>query len=85
MSNIKHEYLFYLAGVLTIHATHRDLLLTGYAHVQTHSFFLFVFFLQKVHYLVIMYNFPLKNAYYNLNICTFSQLYLDYLTFNFVP
>jgi len=29
-------------GVLTIHATHRDLLLIGYAHVQTHSFFVFV-------------------------------------------
>jgi len=41
---------------------HRDLLLTGYAHVQTHSFFFF--FLQKVHFPVIMYNFPLKNAYY---------------------
>jgi len=32
-------------GVLTIHATHRD----------------FFFFLQKVNFLVIMYNFPLKN------------------------
>jgi len=29
--------------VLTIHATHRDFLLTGYAHVQTHSFFCFFF------------------------------------------
>jgi len=43
------------AGVLTIHATHRDLLLTGYAHVQTHRFFLFCFvFLQKVHFPVII-------------------------------
>jgi len=48
-----------MTGVLKIQATHRDLLLTGYAHVQTHSFFCFCF-LQKVHFPVIMYNFPLK-------------------------
>jgi len=35
------------SGVLTIHATHRDLLLTGYAHVQTHRFFLFFYFFYK--------------------------------------
>jgi len=40
------------AGVLTIHATHRDLLLTGYAHVQTHRFFLFLFFYKRYIFLL---------------------------------
>jgi len=37
-------------------------------------FILFFIFLQKVHFPVLMYNFPLKNAYYHMNICTVSQL-----------
>jgi len=56
-----YPYHLYKTGVLTIHATHRDLLL-------------FFFFLQKVHFPVIMYNFPSKNAHYHINICTVSQL-----------
>jgi len=42
------------------------------AHVQTHFFF-FSFFLQKVHFPVVMYNFPLKMLT-TMNICTVSQL-----------
>jgi len=79
--NTEEKYLNRLAfprqqrSVETIHATYRDLLLTGYAHVQTHSFYYYYFFfLQKVHFPVLMYKFPLKNAYYHMNICTVSQL-----------
>jgi len=34
-----HSHAIPKSGVRTFHATHRDLLLTGYVHVQTHSFF----------------------------------------------
>jgi len=52
--------VWYLAGVLSIHATHWDLLLTGYAHVQTQFF--------NKRYIFICNFSP-----HHMNICMVSQ------------